>query len=246
MSWETLLVVLAGLSAGGLVKGVTGLGLPLIAIPVIAGELGVERAVLVLIVPGVLMNAYQAWTHRAYRHDVPELVRILLWGLPGAAAGASVLYFASDRVLTMVLALWIVAYLLLLWFRPGLTLTEGTRCRLTPLVGLLSGAMQTSTGISAPVIGSYLHALRLRPAAYVFAVAVPFGTFAAAHFVALILFRAYPPEALLESTLAVLPAVVFIAVGERMRRYIRPAGFDLIVRGVLAAMALRLLFVAWG
>jgi uncharacterized membrane protein YfcA len=43
----------------------------------------------------------------------------------------------------------------------------------------------------------------------------------------------------------VLPAVLFIAIGERLRAYIRPAGFDWLVRGVLAAMAVRLLYVAW-
>jgi uncharacterized membrane protein YfcA len=245
MNWETLLIILGALAAGGLVKGVTGLGLPLIGVPVIAGTLGVERAVLVMIIPGMILNAYQAWTHREFRHEVPELLRILAWGLPGAVLGAGVLHFASERLLATVLALAIVAYLLLRTLRPDFTLSALTRQRATPVVGLVSGMLQTATGISAPVIGSYLHALRLPPRAYVFAVAVPFGSFAAAHFLVLVAFQVYTAEVLTESVIAVLPAVLFIGLGEHLRRYIQPAGFDLLVRAVLAAMAVRLLYVAW-
>jgi uncharacterized membrane protein YfcA len=53
----TLLVILFALSLGSFVKGVTGTGLPQIAIPVMASLLGVEHAVVVMAIPGVLSNA---------------------------------------------------------------------------------------------------------------------------------------------------------------------------------------------
>jgi len=44
------------LAAGSLVKGVSGLGLPLTAIPVMAGYMDVDRAVAIIVLPGVLLN----------------------------------------------------------------------------------------------------------------------------------------------------------------------------------------------
>jgi uncharacterized membrane protein YfcA len=242
---QGLLIIFGGLAAGGLVKGVTGLGLPLIAVPVIAGALGVQRAVLVMIIPGMLLNAWQAWTHRDCRHEIPELPRLLMWGLPGAAIGAGVLYLASERVLASVLAGCIAAYLFLRYMRPDFKLAMATRKRIAPVIGLFSGALQTSTGISAPLIGSYMHALGLQPRAYVFAVAVPFGSFAAAHFTVLSTLRLYTTEVLMESMLAVVPAVIFIRLGERLRVYVQPRVFDHLIRIVLALISIRLLYVAW-
>lgn len=245
MTPESLLIILGGLAAGGFVKGVTGLGLPLIAVPVIASALGVQRAVLVMIIPGMLINAYQAWTHRDCRGSVPELPRLLLAGIPGAAIGAGVLFLASERVLATVLAACITAYLSLKYLRPDFKLAMTQRLRIAPIVGAASGALQTSSGIAAPVIGSYMHALGLVPRAYVFAVAVPFGTFATVHFSVMSILRLYTPEVLTESALAVVPAVIFIRIGERFRSRVKPAAFDILIRVLLALISLRLLYVAW-
>ena len=245
MTPESLLIILGGLAAGGFVKGVTGLGLPLIAVPVIASSLGVQRAVLVMIIPGMLLNAYQAWTHRDCRNEVPELPRLLVSGVPGAAIGAGILFLASERVLATVLAACITAYLWLRYMRPDFKLALPTRFKIAPVIGMVSGALQTSTGIAAPVIGSYMHALGLQPRAYVFAVAVPFGAFATVHFSVMSVLRLYTPEVLIESALAIVPAVVFIRLGERFRSRVKPAAFDMLIRIVLLVISLRLLYVAW-
>ena len=104
LSWEELIVIVAALALGGLLKGVTGVGLPLIAVPVMAGFLGVERAVISMVIPSLVLNAYQVWTHRDQASHVPEWPRLLLAGVPGAAFGATVLYMASERFLATVLA----------------------------------------------------------------------------------------------------------------------------------------------
>jgi hypothetical protein len=245
MSSEDLVVVFVALAAGGLTKGLTGLGLPMVSIPIMAGFLGVERAVLILIMPIVVLNLWLAWVNRDCVVDVPELPRLLIPGLPGAALGASVLYLASDRVLATILAVWIVGYLLLRLLHPNLTLSQGARRRAAPAVGFAAGAMQAATGISAPIVAAYVDALGLSPRSYVFAVAAIFTALTGAHLVVLVSVSAYSLQQLLESTLAVIPALIFMKPGVWLRSLIAPSVFTGVIRVLLALMALRLLYGAW-
>lgn len=245
LSWDEFVVIGLALALGGLMKGVTGMGLPLVTVPVMASFLGVERAVLTMVIPSAVLNAYQVWIHRDQRQAVPEVSRVLIAGAIGVAGGAWILYFASDRSLATGLALWIIAYVLFRMLHPSFALSIGTRMRWSPAIGLLSGALQAATGISAPIIAAYMGSLRLAPRAYVFAVSAPFGMFAAAHFVFLTGIGAYSGVVVAQSVLAILPALAFIPVGGWLRRFITPKQFDVIVRLTLVVLALRLLRDAW-
>jgi len=245
LGWEELIVIIAALALGGLLKGVTGVGLPLITIPVMAGFLGVERAVITMIIPSLILNAYQVWTHRDQASHVPEWRRLLLAGVPGAAFGATVLYLASERFLATVLAVWLVGYVLVRLAHPSLSLSMRTRLTWSPVVGAAAGALQAATGISAPIVAAYADALGVRPRAYVFAVCAPFGAFAAAHLAIVIGSRLYTPELLGQSLLAVIPAVAFIPVGVWLRQFIKQRVFESLVRLTLVVMATKLIFDAW-
>ena len=71
-------IVAIALAAGGTAKGLTGLGLPMVAVPVLAGFLGVERAVMIMIMPVLVLNIWLSWTLRDCAKEVPEMRRLLL------------------------------------------------------------------------------------------------------------------------------------------------------------------------
>jgi len=221
------------------------MGLPLVSVPVLAEFIGVEHAVLTMIIPSVVLNFYPAYTHRQGAGEVFELRRILLGALPGAIAGAAVLEFASARFLSTALGLWIFVYLAIRLAHPDLQLSEVIRRRWSPLVGASAGALQASTGISAPIIAPYVNALKLRPDAYVFAVCTCFGTFAAAHLIVASTAGLLDRGTALQGLLAILPAIVFIPLGVRARRFVSPRAFDLVIRLMLGIMGARLLYSAW-
>jgi hypothetical protein len=222
-----------------------GMGLPVVSVPVLAGFVGVEHAVLIMIIPSVVLNAYPAFTHRAGAGEVPELKRILLGALPGAMVGAAVLNFASGKVLATSLAAWIFVYLALQLAHPDYRLTTRFRQRWSPLVGASAGALQASTGISAPIIAPYIDSLKLKPESYVFAVCTCFGTFATAHLSVATVVGMLDRATALQGLLAVLPAIIFIPVGVRARRFISPRIFALFIRSMIAVMGVRLLYGAW-
>lgn len=233
------------LGLGGLTKGVMGMGLPLVSVPVLAGFIGVEHAVLVMIIPSVALNVYPVWTHRACAGEVPELSRLLIGALPGAPVGTALLLFANDRALETGLAVWIFAYLALRFAHPDFRLPMRQRLIWSPVVGAAAGAMQAATGISAPILVPYINAIRLRPEAYVFAVCACFGTFAAAQLASVTIAGVLDRELVLQGLLAVVPAILLIPLGVRARRLINARAFDRFIRLILALIACRLLYSAW-
>jgi uncharacterized membrane protein YfcA len=245
LGFGDLLWILIALAFGGFTKGLTGLGLPLITVPVLAGIFGVEQAVLLMVLPSVLLNYYPAWMHRDARAELPELGRILIGAIPGVVVGASVLRFASDRFLATALAIWIVAYVSLRLLHPHFAIARAGRRRWSAVIGATAGALQAATGISAPIIAPYMDAIGLRPRAYVFAVCICFGAFATGHLTVVVASGIYTVTLLKQSLLAIVPAVVFIPVGVRARRYISERWFDRIIRLTLLMMAARLLYGAW-
>jgi len=242
---EELIIILLALALGGLVKGVTGLGLPLVTVPVLAGFLGVERAVLIMIIPAIVLNAYQVVSHRDQLRALPEWWRLMLAGVPGAAFGATVLHLASERFLATMLGVWLLAYLGFRILHPRFALGLPARRRWSPVAGALAGALQAATGISAPIVAAYADALGLSPRAYVFAVCAPFGAFAVTHLMLVSSAGLYTADILTQSLLAVLPALAAIPVGARLRHLISATSFDLVVRLMLVVMSLRLFYRAW-
>src|SRR5919107_359645 len=105
-----VVVIVAALTLGAFVKGVTGTGLPQIAIPVMAASLGVERAVVIMALPGIASNAWLVWANRdafATTRDLPALIGA---GIAGAVAGTVLLTSVDGRLLSVVLAAVILGY----------------------------------------------------------------------------------------------------------------------------------------
>ena len=53
----SLSIIGLGLALGAFVKGLTGMGLPLVAVPFMASFLGAEHAIVVMQIPGLVSNA---------------------------------------------------------------------------------------------------------------------------------------------------------------------------------------------
>jgi uncharacterized membrane protein YfcA len=176
---------------------------------------------------------------------MPEMWRLLLPGLPGAALGASVLYLAPDQWLATVLASWICLYLALRLMRPDMSLSMPARLRFSPIAGFGSGAMQAATGICAPIIASYIDALGLAPRSYVFAISTAFAAFAGSHFLVLLALQAYSVDQLIDSSIALIPGLLAMKPGMWLREIVAPSVFTRVIRVVLLIMAVRLIYGAW-
>lgn len=241
MTVESITVILAAVVVGSLVKGVTGTGLPTIAIPVMAGFLGVEEAVVIMAIPTVVTNAWMLWEHRSYADRARDLPTLLVAGTLGVLAGVWTLSALNERVLNLTLASLIIAYLLLFVSRPALQLAPALTRRLSPPVGLAAGALQGATGISAPILATYLHAYRLEQRAYLFSVTALVQVFALVQVAGLLLAGLYTRHRVLASLLALVPIVLVLPIGIRLSYALDRRRFEWAVLALLAVMAVKLL-----
>ena len=87
MSYEALAIIVVALALGTIGKAITGFGLPLFAIPVMAPFFGVEHSVVVMIIPATVTNVWLLWEHRAERSALGNPWPMLAGGLVGVIAG---------------------------------------------------------------------------------------------------------------------------------------------------------------
>jgi len=107
LSYESLAIIFIALAVGSLVKGISGLGLPMTAIPVMAGFMPVDRAVAVLVIPSVLINVWLIWTYRKSAVRIDNLPAIVAVGIVGVVIGAWFLSVVPNRYLILFMVLWL-------------------------------------------------------------------------------------------------------------------------------------------
>ncbi len=241
MGWEFWLVVIVALGLGGFVKGATGMGLPLMTMPVLAAFLGVPHALAILTVPLILTNGWQVWRYFSHRYGTGFLARLLPAGAVGIVIGTWALTALPVRALSLVLAALVVVYVVLQLTRPNLRLSKSAGTALSPIAGLVSGVLQATTGISAPTSITFMHALGLTPQGFVFAVSAMFLLFSTAQLAALAVAGIMTGDRFRDGWIALVPVVIMMPVGARASSLLGRQTFDRIILGLLAALAIKLL-----
>ncbi len=234
------LAILLALSLGGILKGATGAGVPVIAVPVIAAFVDVRFAVMIMMMSNLLTNARQLWQFRAHRLPDGFALRFALAGAVGAGVGTAFLVMLPVDVLSGLLAGVVFAYIALRLLRPSFRLALPVARRWMLPVGLVGGVFQGAAGISAPVSVSFLNALRLERPVFIFTISAFFVAMGVVQLPALMLSGLMTLPILGLSTLALLPVVALMPVGDWLGRRLSPAVFDRVILTFLGLLALRL------
>lgn len=239
---EAILVIGAACAAGSFIKGATGQGLPQIAIPVMASFLGVESAVVIMAIPGVVTNSWLLWSHRDHYHRTRDLPVLLATGIAGAVAGTFLLRALDEDILALVLAGLILIYVTTFFARPGLRLSEAFTRKTSPPVGLAAGVLQGATGISGPIISTYVHSFRLDKEVYVLSITTVFQVFAIVQALTLAVIGLYTEDRLLLSFLALIPIMAALPLGTRFTSRLSRRTFDRLIIVMLLASAMKLIY----
>lgn len=218
----------------GLVKGVTGMGLPTVAMALLGALISPLAAAGLLLVPSAVTNVWQALSGPGLLPLLRRLWPMLLAILAGTILGAGGLA-SGEAWVTTLLGLALILY-------AGYTLVARqwrVPPRLEPVLGPLAGAV---TGVIAGATGvfvipavPYLQALGLSKEGLVQALGLSFTLSTLALALGLGTQGALATDQLGFSALAVLPALLGMEAGRRMRDRISPAVFR---RGFLISLLL--------
>jgi len=237
---QILVVVLASFG-GALVKAVTGLGYPLIAVPLIALAIGIEDAVVLVALPNFAANAFLCWESRDARGETRDLGRLVGFGMIGTVVGTIALVELPEEPLLVALAAMVIAFVVLFLRRPNLTFDQGRARQGAPFVGIVIGLMQGALGVSGPVVATWIHGYRLRPRAYVHTVTFIFGVTGLVQIMVLVAQGQFTLERLTGAAIAAAPVAIATPLGLRLRSRLGGPTFERVVLGVLVLSAISLL-----
>ena len=236
-----LLAVLVAIACGGLIKGITGVGLPIFGVPALATITSVEEAVVLMLLPSISANLWLVVSHRKHAQSLREHLPFLLTGFAGALMGTGILLLISERGLKLLLVIWLGLYLVNYFANKKSLRFFGGGGKMAYALGLAAGTIQGATGISAQIVVPYFHACRLAPATYAFTVAFTFLFFALAQAAAMANMELLTPARFQLSLLALIPTLIFTQLGISLSRIISPAFFNKILLAIFVVMEITLI-----
>lgn len=239
--WEIAFVAIA-LAMGGILKGATGAGAPILAIPVLALLFDVRFAIVVMMVPNLLTNIWQTWKFRSHLPGRSFIAPLLIGGIFGVLVGTFTLASLSSDTLTLFVAFAVIGYITLRLARPDWTLSMDVATKIALPVGIAAGFLQGASGLSAPVSITFLNAMRLARPVFIATISLFFAIFTLFQFSALAFSGLIHLNELAISAFALMPITLAMPVGARLAKTLNPKVFDTLILGLLGLIALRLLF----
>ncbi len=235
-----LALAVAGILIGGVMKGATGAGAPVIAVPMLALAFDVSTAVAIFTIPNLLSNGWQSWQYRD--HQAPDgFTRALaLAGVGGAVAGTLLLVSLPSAFLEGLAALVICAYIGFRLARPGWSLSWAAARKSVWPVGAAAGVLQGAIGVSAPISVTFLNAMRLDRLQFVATIAIFFLAMSLVQIPMMASFGLMTPRVALLGLGAFALIVAAMPVGAAIARRLPPQAFDWLILGLLAVVAMRL------
>lgn len=236
---EIIIVLLVG-GAAALVKSTTGMGYPLVLIPVLALFMDVADAVVIVAPSNLVLNVRLVGSKRHELPNATTLPRFLSGGVVGAVIGSLLLPELPNNLLRVLLVVIIVLFLAMQFREARVTLSAEKAERYAPSVGLVAGVFQGGAGVSGPIVTPWFLSLGLSRDAYLISIASAFALTGVAQLIVLAVQGLFTRELLLLS-LALIPlSLVAFPIGERIRARISIAAFHRIVLVLLAASAVSL------
>jgi hypothetical protein len=237
---EFLIVALC-LAGGGVLKGATGAGAPVFAVPALAAFFDVRFAVVVMLVPNIATNAWQAFR---FRENLPErsfMLPLIAGGIAGITIGTLALKSLPSDTLSLLVAFAVLGYVALRLLHPDWHLRPRAARLLALPAGMAAGILQGASGLSAPVSITFLNAMRLARATFIAAISALFVTFTAMQFVAVSVSGLIRPGDLIYSLFALLPVSLAMPLGAYLARHISARALDRVILAILCIIALKLL-----
>ncbi len=235
-------IVLSLVALGAWIKGLTGMGLPVFAVPAVATFTTVEEAVILMIIPGLGSNLWLIVSHRRHSASLAAHKPFMIAGFLGGVAGTLLLDQFDDRLLKSLLALWLGIYLLQRLIHRGSRLTFRPSGPLAAAIGGLAGTTQGAVGISSQIVAPYFNRRDIEPTNFAFLMSTAFLVFSVAQLITALTEGLFTPDRVAIGTAALIPVAIFTQLGIRYASRVSQDLFQKILLGVFFLMELKLLW----
>jgi len=238
-----IIAILVAFSLGGILKGATGAGAPIITIPVIAAFYDVRIAVIIMVIPNLLTNIGQLYQFR--KTILPKFFTLsfALGGGVGAFLGTILLVNLSIKILTLSVAFIVIVYIFLKIMVPSWKLTYKKAKKLVFLMGSFGGILQGTAGLSAPISITFLNSMKLERNQFIPTISVYFGVMSIFQMPTLYYYNFLNLEIILISCISTLVLLLFMPLGSWIAKSVSKESFDKITLILLGFIAFRIIYL---
>ena len=164
----TFALVLIVVAFSMAVKGALGFGFPLIAVPLAANLIGARTAVVLIAIPVVFGNLLILLRGGGSTEELRRFSGLLVGVVGGTVIGAQLLGRLDPGVVSLIVGITAVLLAVLTWGNLMPPISPKAQRVVGPTVGTAAGVLGGTTGIYAPLIAAYVHALRVDKRVFVY------------------------------------------------------------------------------
>lgn len=154
--------LLIALFAAGSTKGLLGIGMPIVAVPLLNLIVDLRTTVILLAIPLIITNVPQAIQGDRIPVVLRRLWPILAGMVVKVAIGVTLLSLSNPAHLKPVVGIILLAVCALMWFAPKLTVPPYLERFASPVAGLVGGLAGGLAALPGPFVFVYLLALGLK------------------------------------------------------------------------------------
>ncbi|MBM1174786.1 sulfite exporter TauE/SafE family protein [Microvirga arabica] len=222
--WPILSIGLTFFLAG-VVKGVTGMGLPTVAMGLLGAFMSPVAAAGLLIVPSFVTNVWQLASGPSFTALVSRFWLMMLGIVLGTVGSASILAGGDVQWTTAGLGTALVIYAVFTLLARQLSVPVEVEKWLSPLIGLTTGMVTGGTGVFVIPAVPYLQALGLSKDDLIQGLGLSFTVSTIALAAGLAWRGALQVDGLAMSSLAIAPALLGMWLGQAIRSRVSPVAF---------------------
>ena len=238
-----IIAIFIAFALGGILKGATGAGAPIVTIPVMAAFYDVRIAVIIMVIPNLLTNIGQLYQFR--KTILPRFFTIsfALGGGIGAFLGTILLVNLPIKILILSVACIVIIYILLKLIVPSWKLNYIKAKKLVFLMGAGGGVLQGSAGLSAPISITFLNSMKLERNQFIPTISVYFGVMSIFQMPTLYYYDFLNLEIIIMSCISTIVLMAFMPFGSWIAKSVSKDSFDKITLILLGFIALRIIYL---
>jgi len=241
---EILIWCAFALLIAGIVKGILGIGVPVVSVSLLSLVISVPMAVSLLPVPILLSNIWQSFQGGQFESTLRRFAPLIAALIIGTFAGARLLVDIDQRVLIGIVGAAVLVFALSAYFPRHLQLSRRAEHWLGVPIGFFAGVLGGMTTFFGPPLIMFLFALNLDKDQFVGTISTVYLCAAVPLAVALGMFGFMGPQEYLWSTVAAAPLLVGVLLGQWLRSRVSQSAFRRGLLLMLVVVGVRLIYRA--
>jgi len=244
LGFELLIWCAFALFVAGVVKGILGIGVPVVSVSLLSLVINVPTAVALLPIPILLSNLWQSLSSGQVLRTLRRFAALIVALVVGTFVGARLLVDMDQRTLLGIVGAAVLVFAISAQFPRHLRIGPGTERWLGMPVGFIGGMLGGMTTFFGPPLIMFLFALNLEKDEFVGTISTIYLCAAIPLAVALGMFGFMGPQEYAWSTAAAAPLFLGVLVGQWLRSRISQSAFRRGLLLMLLVVGVRLIYRA--